>query len=155
MRRRSVTFASLLFLLLVVGSCTDGEDRSSDTLSPSAGTLPATTSPPTASVPTPQLRIANEGQEDIHGLSVIFPESEVVEFGDVPAGTVTEYRHVPGGVYEYAAYEYLSGAGREIQPVIDWVGEDPMAGKRFTYRVQFEPREPTQLNLLGVVVDEG
>ena len=138
-----------LVLLTALLSCTEKLDGSTvSSSSPSAGSLPATTFPPTAPVPTPQLRIANEGHEDIRGLSVIFPESEVVQFGDVPAGTVTEYRHVPVGVYECPAYEYSIGDRREIQPVINWVGENPMAGSvlpiEFSSR-RIDPKEDSTL----------
>jgi hypothetical protein len=108
------------------------------------------------------LRIVNSGRQDIAGLVVLFPglatdpASGRVEFGDVPAGQATEYREVPGGVYRYAAYEYAVDGRVADQPVVDWVGETPMAGVRFTYRVAIDAakRPGTQIRLVEVVVDE-
>jgi hypothetical protein len=111
---------------------------------------------------TALLRIVNSGRQDIAGLVVLFPglatdpASGRVEFGDVPAGQATEYREVPGGVYKYAAYEYAVDGGVTDQPVVDWVGETPMAGSRFTYRIAFDSskRPGTQIRLVKVEVDE-
>lgn len=108
------------------------------------------------------LRIVNSGRQDIVELVVLFPglatdpASGRVKFGDVPAGQATEYREVPGGVYKYAAYEYAVDGRVAKQPVVDWVGEGPMAGVRFTYRVAFDAakRPGTQIRLVKVVVDE-
>lgn len=104
----------------------------------------------------------NSGRQDIVGLVVLFPglatgpASGRVEFGDVPAWQTTEYREVPGGVYRYAAYEYVVDSRVARQPVVDWVGEAPMAGSRFTYRVAFDAskRPGTQILLVEVEVDE-
>jgi hypothetical protein len=105
---------------------------------------------------TSLLRIVNSGRQDIVGLVVLFPPSHRVEFGDVPAGQATEYREVPGGVYRYAAYEYAVDGRVAKQPVVDWVGEGPMPGSRFTYRVAFDAaqRPGTQIRLVEVEVDE-
>lgn len=81
-----------------------------------------------------QLRIANVGTRPIQGLVVLFPEDRI-EFGDVAAGQTTAYRHVRG-VYAYAAYEYRLGGVVQHQPVIDWVGEKPVDGTRFTYSLE-------------------
>jgi hypothetical protein len=52
----------------------------------------------------------NNGSEDIKSLMVPGPTANIeaarVEFGDVPAGELTEHRNIPSGVYRYAAYEY-------------------------------------------------
>ncbi len=108
-----------------------------------------------------QLRIMNSGNEDLKGLSVLFPgptadsEAVRVNFGDVPGGATTSYQAVPAGVYRYAAYEYLL-EGRHInQPVVDWVGEKPMEGVQFTYEIQLDLSKPTggQIQLIAVTVD--
>jgi hypothetical protein len=41
------------------------------------------------------------------------------------------------------------------QPVIDWLGETPMQGRRFTYRLELVPSRPPggQIELIEVVVD--
>jgi len=54
----------------------------------------------------------NNGSEGINSLMGLFPgpaaniKAARVEFGDVPAGELTEYRNIPSGVHRYAAYEY-------------------------------------------------
>ncbi len=124
----------------------------------------ACTSPIEQPVATPasqELRIANTGSQDIVGLKVLFPgasadaEATRVDFGDLPAGKVSEYRSVPGGVYRYAAYEYSLNGHLVQQPVVDWVGEKPMDGSRFTYRTELDPTKPAggQVQLIEVRVD--
>ncbi len=122
----------------------------------SACSLPG--SPPPA---LQELRIVNAGNADITGLIVLFPgptadsQATQVEFGDIPAGKTTEYRSVPGGVYRYSAYQYTLD-GRQInQPVVDWVGEKPMEGAKFTYQIQLDPTQMPgrQIELTGVLVD--
>jgi hypothetical protein len=76
-------------------------------------------------------------------------------FGDIPAGKVTDYKTVSLGVYRYAAYEY-SFSGRQVnQYVVDWVGENPLQGERFTYRINFNTNNKigNQIELLEVTVD--
>ena len=119
-------------------------------------------------VPTPvttpavqQLRITNAGSVDIMDLTVFFPGATSlalatpVKFGDVPAGKTTEYRSVPRGVYRYAAYEYGIDGRSVNQPVVDWVGESPMKGARFTYQIALDPQKQpgSQIQLLQVLVD--
>ena len=115
----------------------------------------------TATPALQQLRIVNSGSQDITGLKVLFPgltadaEAIQVEFGEVLARATTEYRNVPNGVYRYAAYEYTL-AGRVVhQPVIDWVGERPMEGEKFTYRIELDLHKETgsQIQLVEVAVD--
>lgn len=109
-----------------------------------------------------QLRVVNRGSQDIKGLAILFPGRTVdasatrVEFGDVPAGKTSDYRNVASGVYRYAAYAYTLD-GRVInQAVMDWVGENPMKGAKFTYRLELDSKkEPGgQMQLIEVVVDE-
>ncbi len=101
----------------------------------------------------PQLRIVNTGPEDLIALAVIFPGSRRIGFGDVAAGETSEYRGVPGGVYRYAAYEYEAVGRLVLQPVTDWVGEVPVAGTRFTYRVAVGSSDGPRVQVLEVVVD--
>ena len=98
---------------------------------------PSTTAP-TANGVTQQLRVVNAGTVDISGLVVRFPEG-TVNFGDVPAGATTGYRDAAGGVYRYAAYEYALDGKPVLQRVADWVGESPMPGGAFTYRIELDP----------------
>ncbi len=126
-----------------------------------AGACAAPTATPTAVPPLQQLRIVNSGNQDIAGLIVLVPgptadaEAVRVAFGDVPAGKTTAYRDVPSGVYRYAAYEYTLHSRLVAQAVVDWVGESPMKGQKFTYRIELDPnKEPGgQIQLLEVLVD--
>ena len=103
----------------------------------------------------PRLRIRNAGAQPIENLVVLFPEARI-EFGDVAAGATTEYLKVPNGVYSYAAYEYEVNGETIVQPVIDWVGEQPMQGSAFTYTVDFDPARTRWevLQLVEVTRDE-
>ncbi len=124
--------------------------------------LLSVTSACTGSAPAQQLRITNSGSEDIKGLSVLFPgptaDSQAlrVSFGDVPAGSTTSYQPVPGGVYRYSAYEYTLDGRSVSQPVVDWVGERPMNGQQFTYKIRLDLQQPTggQVQLIEVSVDK-
>ncbi len=90
---------------------------------------------------TPQLRITNASEFIFDRVVVIFPQEQIT-FEAVAPGATTAYQPVPGGVYRYAAYE-MTFDGRKIrQPVIDWVGEVPMAGNAFTYVLSFDPQQP-------------
>jgi hypothetical protein len=61
-----------------------------------------------------------------------FPE-EQAHFGDVAVGATSTYVEVRHGVYSYAAYRLEVDGSVVTQPVIDWVGEQPMEGRSFTY----------------------
>jgi hypothetical protein len=102
-----------------------------------------------------RLRIANSGATPIEGLMVLFPDEEI-SFGDVPGGTTTEYVVFLRGVYRYAAYRFILNGEQVTQPVIDWVGEEPMEGEAFTYVVEFNPGRPAMqaVELLDVIRDE-
>jgi hypothetical protein len=113
----------------------------------------ASTASPTP--PAPRLRIINSGTQDIKNLTVWFPEDEI-EFGDIPAGATTPYKHVPHGVYHYAAYRLDINGENVTQPVIDWVGEEPMPGESFTYTLDFDANRPQlqPIQLTNVTQDE-
>jgi hypothetical protein len=108
----------------------------------------------------PQLRIANVGAIDIDNLTLVFPgrtptDGVRVAFGDVPAGSVSGYQLVPGGVYRYAAYEYTLERQGVQQPVVDWLGERPLTGTAFTYRIRLDTTRVIgdQITLVDVVTD--
>ena len=111
-------------------------------------------SPPTTASPLAtqevrsgaSLRVTNAGARSIEGLTVIFPD-ERVAFGDVAVGSTTTYRGVSKGVFRYAAYEYRVGASTVSQPVIDWVGEEPMPGQAFTYALEAVEGPPRGVNI--------
>lgn len=107
-----------------------------------------------------QLRIENRGDADLIHLTVVFPGKTPTEtirifFGDVLAGTMSEYKDIPSGVYRYAAYEYTLAGTTVNQFVVDWLGEKPLAGETFTYRLrlQLEAVQGNQVQLEEVVVD--
>lgn len=113
----------------------------------------STTAAATAS--GPQLRILNTGTVEVTDLVVLFPDSDV-EFGSVAAGQTTDYVEVASGVYRYAAYRYTLDGQEVLQHVLDWVGEKPIPGAKFTYQIAFDPTMPVerQVTLLAVEVDE-
>ena len=104
---------------------------------------------------SPRLRITNSGAEPIDDLVVLFPGEEVA-FGDVAPGETTEYKAVGEGVYRYAAYRFQVDGQEITQPVIDWVGEEPVQGDAFTYVLDYDPaREPIQqIWLVQAIQDE-
>jgi hypothetical protein len=95
---------------------------------------------PGLSQPKQMLRITNQSNIPIKGLVVCFPVDQIA-FGNVSAGTTTEYHEVPGGVYRYAAYNAQVNGKKYEQPVVDWVGEAPIQGAAFTYVVNVDPQQ--------------
>ena len=126
----------------------------------SACTLQKKTATPTPELQ--QLRITNRGSSDITGLVVLFPgsspeaEATKIEFGNLPAGQTSAYQSVPSGVYAYAAYSYRLENREVTQAVTDWVGESPLAGKKFSYQLTLDIQkiEGDQIQLIDVLVDE-
>ena len=104
------------------------------------------------SAEVPRLRITNNGSVPIKNLVVLFPEESIV-FGDIPAGTTTEYKDVPNGVFSYAAYQFEVDGEVFTQPVMDWIGESPMSGTLFTYVIDFDP-DGARIQLIEVKNDE-
>lgn len=111
-------------------------------------------SPVSPSSRTPQLRITNIGPASANALTVLFAQN-AVPFGDVAVGTTTGYKDVNAGVFRYAAYRFEIDGQIVTQPVIDWVGEQPMEGDAFTYAIEVDPRRPrTQIVRLISVTRE-
>ena len=101
------------------------------------------------------LRVINNGSYPIENLVVWFPDEQII-FGDVAVGETTEYVEAPKGVYSYAAYKYDIGGQEVTQPVIDWMGENPIEGDMFTYVVDFDPHRfgvVEVMHLIEVKVD--
>lgn len=117
-----VRLLSLLILLALLAAC-GSSDQSPD---------PTATEPP-----SPRLRIRHNGGNAVDRLVIIFPE-ERVEFTDIEPGETTAYQPVTKGVYRYAAYEAEIDGQFYEQPVIDWVGEEPVEGKDFTWLIDVE-----------------
>lgn len=78
------------------------------------------------------LRVRNAGITPLLDLRVGF-ERATIDFGDVAAGATTEYRASNGGVYGYSSFRFTHEGAQVEQPVIDFVGEVPLEGRRFTY----------------------
>jgi len=95
------------------------------------------------------LRVENQGSSDLQDLVVRFPNGRV-EFGDVPAGQISGYRLVFGGVYRDAAYEFTVYGEHFIQPVIDWVGELPLLPGSYIYVLSWEPANNVWIELLEI-----
>ena len=60
-----------------------------------------------------------------------------------------------GRVYRYGAYAYTLDGEPMTQPVTDWVGENPMAGRQFTYEIRLDPAQIQggQMILVNVLTD--
>lgn len=100
-----------------------------------------------------QLRVRNVGTTGLVGLKVWFPGASV-PFGDVQTGATTGYAAVVGGVYRYSAFSFQYNGAEQLQPVIDFVGEEPMDGERFTYDVELSETPQGPLILIqGVTRD--
>lgn len=148
-KMRSIKILCAVFLLMAAGCAVP-----TNTPTP----MREHTSAPTSA----QLRIMNVGGEDIKNLTAMFPAESanspaiLVKFGDVAAGSTSTYVLAPRGVYAYAAYEYEREGRRILQPVMDWVGEKPMEGKKFTYQIvlNLSKRAGEQIELATVMVDE-
>ncbi len=151
-----VGFLTLLSILagFSIASCTSTERPTPRPSSTTGGTVDMEHTPE----PTQQharLRVTNSGDMSVEDLTVHFPESEV-RFGDIEAGSTTEYQAVPNGVYGYAAYRFKLNGEVILQPVIDWVGEVPLEGKSFTYVIDFDSSRSQweMVRLLEVILDE-
>jgi hypothetical protein len=107
----------------------------------------------TSPSPTSRVRVANGGSAAIQQLTLLFPKDEIF-FGDVAAGATTSYRDVPGGVCRYAAFRFAIGGTIVTQPVIDWVGEEPMDGNAFTYAIDADANRLPVIRLVSVTRDE-
>lgn len=128
-----------------------------------AATLGAACAAQPSAPAAPQLRIHNSGSEDIHDLTLLFPGKTArardvvrVAFGDIAAGATSAYLPVPGGIYRYAAYEYRRDGAAMSQSVVDWIGEQPLAGSQFTYRLRLDPQAVpgAQITLVDVVTEQ-
>jgi hypothetical protein len=105
--------------------------------------------------PQPRVRVTNLGAEDILNLTILFPD-EKIYIGNIPSGATSEYHIAPKGVYSYAAYQYQFHGQQVSQEVVDWMGESPMKGQLFTYKIDYDPSrgQMRQIKLVEVVRDE-
>lgn len=102
----------------------------------------------------PRLRLINSGSSSIGDLVILFPKDRI-DFGDLSAGATSTYRSIPNGVFRYAAFQASVDGLTINQPVIDWVGEEPMTGDAFTYTIEVvrEPAGNPGIRLINVSRD--
>lgn len=98
------------------------------------------------SIPIPQLRVINDGDHPIVGLTVVFPDDEI-EFGDIPVGGSTPYKPVPNFVYSEAVYRFRIGDLEHTQSLLDF-GLPRLQRARFSYRLDFDPQRPMRGTIL-------
>lgn len=130
------------------------------------GTAACATPPLATPSPTPlattelRLRVENVGETIIQDLIVSFPGASPTmairtPFGNIASNQTTAYQPIPTGVYRYAAYEYTLDGATVLQPVMDWVGEEPLAGTHFTYQIALDETQVKgkQISLIAVLTD--
>lgn len=100
-----------------------------------------------------QLRLINQSAMPLDRVVVIFP-NERITFGPLPAGAASDYQVVQHGVYRYAAYQVIVNGKAISQPVLDWVGEQPLGGLRFTYELHVDPDRPIWQQVQATVQPE-
>jgi hypothetical protein len=151
---RPVRASAIVALMMCVG-CGSATSSSPSGLSPQP-TAPIPPAPGVVVRPLHDqfLRIVNRGPSAAGDLSVIFPDRVRVDYGTVSPGATTDHRLVPGGVFEYAAYTLEVDGRRVDQPVIDWVGEQPMEGRSFTYTIEVDASQQRPVRLVAVARDE-
>lgn len=143
----------LLVSLVLTAGCTPQQSQPTALPTEPSEPAPIFTSTPEP-VSGPRLRIRNVGEHDLKNLTVLFPDSRI-PFGDVPAGSTSDYQPAPNGVYNYGAYAFEVNGEVVTQPVIDWVGESPRPGQSFTYVLDFDPAREGMLmvELVEVLAD--
>ncbi len=155
MLRMRILTGAMLMLALLLSSCASGALPVNSISSPTALNSPSPF--PTSTPPIPQmLRVTNHGTFTLSNLRVRFPD-ETVDFGEVPPGATSAYHTFTRGVYRYAAYDVTVDGKMYQQPVVDWVGEQPMEGSAFTYLLDVNPAwwstEGQVIRLLQVSAD--
>ena len=88
-----------------------------------------------------RLRLVNTGSSSISDLVILFPKDRI-DFGDLPAGVTSAYQSIPNGVYGYAAFQASVDGHAINQPVIDWVGEEPLMGATLPTRSKWFVARP-------------
>ncbi|NQU29172.1 MAG: hypothetical protein HQ525_00740 [Anaerolineae bacterium] len=148
MRISMRSFALIFVFLTILSSACASNSRS---VIPTSTPLPTKTQAPL----TARLRIYNSGKMDVENLIVLFPE-DGIKFGDISAGSTTEYLDFPNGVFGYAAYQFEIDGQMITQPVTDWVGEVPLDGNTFTYTIDFSSNRPQweMIKFIEVTIDE-
>ena len=81
-----------------------------------------------------------------------FPNEEII-FSAVPAGATTDYQPVQHGVYDNVAYQVTINDKFIEQPVIDWVGAEPLPGTSFTFVLSIRPPSGLEEAPSGLVIE--
>jgi heat shock protein HslJ/Tol biopolymer transport system component len=100
-----------------------------------------------------RLRVTNDSPYHLDRVVVIFSD-ERIAFGSLAAGETSTYRAVRRGVYGYAAYNVVVDGQTIDQPVVDWVGEQPLDGESFTYVLSIDPERPFMQQIQGEVHED-
>ncbi len=165
MPKKILIFLSLIMALIILSGCQPptATTKATSTVkaSPSTILVPTITATPAEGLsnvsPLQKLRIINQSNIHIQNLVVVFPD-ERIAFGDVSGVASTNYRDVPQGVYRYAAYTFEVNGQKYDQPVVDWVGETPMQGEKFTFIIDVDPArwqsEAQMIQLVKVSIDQ-
>jgi hypothetical protein len=85
------------------------------------------------SAANPEIRVANRSQTNFTSVRVGFPSGDV-EYGPLAAGAASAYESVERA-YRYAFVEVMIGDRRLVMQPIDYVGETPLGGGRYTYAI--------------------
>jgi hypothetical protein len=87
------------------------------------------------------IRVENSGEFDIEGIWLVFPRQEI-EFGEIPAGTTSEYVAVSRGVYNDIRFRLIIDGGLYTQYRLDGpMFVQLMEGSKFTMNLALvEPR---------------
>lgn len=103
-----------------------------------------------------RLRVTNWGSATIEALVVRLPGGDVIEFGDVEVGEITEYQSAERGVFSRPGFEFELDGQRVSQSVGNpWARNRELAGSSFTYKLQLVPGDaPKRLRLISVATDE-
>jgi hypothetical protein len=100
-----------------------------------------------------RLRVTNDSPYALDRVVVIFPQ-ERVAFGPLAPGETSAYHAVQRGVYAYAAYSVSLNGQTIDQPVVDWIGEQPLQGKAFTYVLSVDPERPAMQQIQAQVQED-
>jgi hypothetical protein len=84
-----------------------------------------------------EIRVANRSTRAFDRVIVGFSDGQR-DYGALPAGAVSEYRTV-AEAYRYAYFEVRLDTARLVIQPIDFVGETPLRGGRYTYALSLTP----------------
>ena len=83
------------------------------------------------------IRVANRSAVEMRNVVVKFP-SQTEAYGDIAAGTATDYRQV-SRAYRYAYVEAVIDGKQAVLQPIDYSGEPLLSGGYYTYALKYNP----------------